>query len=208
MDFDALVFDLDGTLWDVTEACAVGWNDSLQSLGITKTVTVDDIRRVVGKPTPVCVEILFPEEKEYHQKILEVLGKFEKAAIRSQGGKFYDYLLETLNALSRRYGLYLVSNCQRWYLDLFFELSGTRRFFKGSDCFGNSRRNKPEMLRNLKQEQGFIRPAYIGDTDLDEEAARKAGYAFIYAGYGFGKAKAPDLVINSLKDLMMFVDKG
>lgn len=208
MDFDALVFDLDGTLWDVTEACAVGWNDSLQSLGLTKTVTVDDIRRVVGKPTPVCVELLFPEEKEYHQKILESLAQFEEAAIRKQGGKFYESLPETLETLSHRYDLYLVSNCQRWYLDLFFELSGARRFFKGSDCFGNSQRNKTEMLQNLKQEQGLIRPAYVGDTGLDEESAQKAGCAFIHANYGFGKAKAPDLVIDSLKDLMKLVVKG
>jgi len=208
MDFDALIFDLDGTLWDVTEASAVGWNNSLQLLGLTKTVTGDDIRRVVGKPTPVCAEILFPEEKEYHQKILEVLGKFEEAAIRSQGGKFYDSLLETLNALARRYQLYLVSNCQRWYLDLFFELSGTRSFFKDSDCFGNSNRNKPEMLKNLKQEQGLSKPVYVGDTGLDEEAAREAGYAFIHAGYGFGKAKAPDLVIDSLQDLLKIAVKG
>lgn len=201
MNFDALVFDLDGTLWDVTEACAAGWNDSLRSLGIAKTVTVDDIRRVVGKPTPVCIELLLPEETEYHQKILELLGNFEEAAIKQQGGKFYGSLPETLETLSGHYDLYLVSNCQRWYLDLFFELSGVRRFFKGSDCFGNSRRNKTKMLQNLKQEHGFIKPAYVGDTDLDEESAQKAGYVFIHAAYGFGRAKTPDLVIHSLKEL-------
>lgn len=206
MKFDALVFDLDGTLWDVTEACAAGWNDSLHSLGIAKTVTGDDIRRVVGKPTPVCIELLLPEETEYHQKILELLGNFEEAAIKKQGGKFYESLPETLEALSGRYDLYLVSNCQRWYLDLFFELSGVRRFFKGSDCFGNSQRNKTEMLQNLKEEHGFIQPAYVGDTDLDEESARKAGYAFIHAAYGFGRAKNPDQVINSLKELTLLTE--
>ncbi len=52
MNFDALVFDLDGTLWDATEACAIGWNDSLRSLQIDQKITVGDFRRVVGKPTP------------------------------------------------------------------------------------------------------------------------------------------------------------
>ena len=206
MNYDALVFDLDGTLWDVTEACAAGWNDSLRSLGITKTVTGDDIRRVVGKPTPVCVELLLPEEAEYHQKILEAMDPFEEAAIKKQGGKFYDSLPETLEALARRYDLYLVSNCQRWYLELFFELSGVKGFFKGSDCFGNSQLNKAEMLQNLRQAHGFSQPAYIGDTDLDEESARKAGYAFIHAAYGFGRAKNPDRVINSLKELTLLTE--
>ena len=26
-DFDSLIFDLDGTLWDTCEACAVAWNN-------------------------------------------------------------------------------------------------------------------------------------------------------------------------------------
>lgn len=206
MKFDALVFDLDGTLWDVTEACAAGWNDCLRSLGLAKTVSVDDIRRVVGKPIPVCVELLLPEETEFHQQILESLGNFEEVAIKKQGGKFYESLPETLETLSGRYDLFLVSNCQRWYLDLFFELSGVRRFFKGSDCFGNSQRNKTEMLQNLKEEQGFIQPVYVGDTELDEESARKAGYAFIHTAYGFGRAKNPARVINSLKELMLLIE--
>lgn len=208
MNFDALVFDLDGTLWDVTEACAIGWNDALRSLRIDKIVTVDDIRRVVGRPLQVCIEILLPDEAENHQKLLEIVGKFEEVAIKSHGGKFYDFLPETVEALSRRYDLYLVSNCQTWYLDLFFELSKIKRFFKGYDCFGASHQNKPEMLQNLKAKHDFIKPAYIGDTEVDEESAEKAGYTFIYAGYGFGKAKRPDLVLNSLKELKMLADQG
>lgn len=205
MNFDALVFDLDGTLWDATEACTSGWNDGLRSLGIPKKLTVEDIRRVVGKPTPVCVALLLPEV-ENREKVMEALNQFEEEAIKSRGGKFYDSLLETLEALSRCYDLFLVSNCQPWYLDLFFELSGAKRYFKGYDCYGNSHQNKPEMLENLKREHGFLRPAYIGDTELDEESARKAGYAFIHAGYGFGRAKDPDRVIHSLQELQLLVD--
>jgi beta-phosphoglucomutase-like phosphatase (HAD superfamily) len=31
---DALIFDLDGNLWDTCETCAVAWNDVLVRLGI------------------------------------------------------------------------------------------------------------------------------------------------------------------------------
>ena len=67
MKFDALVFDLDGTLWDVTEACAVGWNDSLRLLRIAKTVTGDDIRRVVANHS-VCVSYYFRKKRNIIKK--------------------------------------------------------------------------------------------------------------------------------------------
>jgi phosphoglycolate phosphatase len=201
MQFDALVFDLDGTLWDAAEGCAIGWNQGLRTLNIDKTLTADDIRRVTGNPTPVCVKLLLPDEAEHHQRLLEVLGKFEEEAIKNHGGKFYDGLPETMETLSRRYDLYLVSNCQAWYLDLFLKLSGIKRFLKGADCFGLSHQNKPEMLQKLKKECDFSDPAYIGDTEGDETSSRKAGYSFIHAAYGFGQAKAPDFTIHSLKEL-------
>lgn len=201
MDFDALVFDLDGTLWDATESCAVGWNKGLQSLGIAKRLTADDIRRVTGNPLPVCVKLLLPDELEAHQRLLEILGRFEEEAIQNHGGEFYDHLFETMEALSHCYDLFLVSNCQTWYLELFLKLSKIGQFFKGSDCFGLSHQDKPEMLHDLKQKYGFANPAYVGDTEGDEISARKAGYAFIHADYGFGTAQNPDLTIHSLKEL-------
>ena len=37
---DALVFDLDGVLWDTCAACAVAWNRVLARLGIAyRTIT-------------------------------------------------------------------------------------------------------------------------------------------------------------------------
>jgi len=32
--FDSIIFDLDGTLWDTSEACVVGWNNVLARNGI------------------------------------------------------------------------------------------------------------------------------------------------------------------------------
>jgi phosphoglycolate phosphatase len=58
------------------------------------------------------------------------------------------------------------------------------------------------MLVKLKQKYHLTRPAYIGDTEMDERAARNAGYAFIFAGYGFGVSRNPDFKINFLSELI------
>jgi phosphoglycolate phosphatase len=200
--FDALVFDLDGTLWDASEASTHGWNNGLRSLNINRTISVAELQQVTGKPEIEAVRILFPNEFEEHQNLLDVLDHYEKMMIQSTGGKLYDGLETVIRSLSLRYDLFLVSNCEEWYLKEFFKFSGSKEYFKGFDCYGMSKQNKSEMLLNLKKENGFINPAYIGDTEGDETAARHAGYAFIFAGYGFGVAHEPNFKLNSLKELL------
>ena len=48
---------------------------------------------------------------------------------------------------------------------------------------------------------GIDNAVYVGDTAGDESAARYAGIPFVWAAYGFGKAKAPDGVIQTIGDL-------
>jgi phosphoglycolate phosphatase len=43
--YDSIIFDLDGTLWDASEACANAWNIALLT-GLS--VKPDDIRGVSG----------------------------------------------------------------------------------------------------------------------------------------------------------------
>ncbi len=199
--FDALVFDLDGTLWDASRSSTLGWNNGLKSLNIKKSVTIGEMRKVTGKPAKECTDILFPSEVKQYKNLLDTLCSFERKAVERYGGKFYHSFKNTIAYLSRKCDLYLVSNCQKWYIDVFFNFSSLKKYFKGYNCYGISNRKKKEMLIDLKKRHDFKKPAYIGDTEEDEFAARGAGYAFIFANYGFGSPNNPDVIINSLKEL-------
>jgi phosphoglycolate phosphatase len=104
--------------------------------------------------------------------------------------------------LAAVYPLYLVSNCQDWYLELFFEISGLRGSFAGWDCNGLSGLDKADMLRRLTEAHGLADATYVGDTRGDQDSAREAGMSFAFARYGFGSVTEPVLPFDSFDGLV------
>lgn len=56
--FDALVFDLDGTLWDASEASTHGWNNGLRSLNINRTISVVIVRAYCNTPLSIDISLI------------------------------------------------------------------------------------------------------------------------------------------------------
>ncbi len=53
--YDSIIFDLDGTLWDATEASAIGWNSALIKENLSEfCVDSDDIKNICGLPFAEC----------------------------------------------------------------------------------------------------------------------------------------------------------
>jgi len=62
MHTDALIFDLDGTLWDTCAACAIGWNRVIARLGIRyRTMRAEDVRKVAGKTHIEAIALSFSD---------------------------------------------------------------------------------------------------------------------------------------------------
>jgi len=198
---DALVFDLDGTLWDAAVPTACGWNRALEHLGVDTRVTVEGIRSVAGTPFAGCVQILVPELGARTRDVLGEIDAGQKQAMLESAGELFPGVEGGLRALAKQYPLFLVSNCQDWYLELFLDTSGLRECFTGSDCNGCSGLPKDGMLRHLSQEHELTRAVYVGDTAGDREASVAAGMEFAFAGYGFGSVSEPVLAFGSFDEL-------
>jgi len=112
------------------------------------------------------------------QKELEILHEV--------GGELYPGLEETLNYLSKKYKLYIVSNCQSGYIEVFLKLSGVGHYFLGHQCYGTKGNPKAENIKDIVNDHQLANPVYIGDTMGDYTSATKAGVPFIFANYGFG----------------------
>ncbi|MCX6758596.1 MAG: HAD hydrolase-like protein [Candidatus Nealsonbacteria bacterium] len=190
MTRDAIIFDIDGTLWNVSEAVAKGWGKSLKPFGINTEVSAKDIESVMGHPTEICIDLLLPGAREKNPGLKNALENCEIEAIKSHGAAFYEGMAEGIRELAVSHKIFLVSNCQTSYLRLFLEASGLEPVFSGFDCFGMSGSPKDRMLAKMKKDYSLKYPVYVGDTAGDEKAAGLAGIDFIHAAYGFGLSKA------------------
>ena len=203
--YDGIIFDLDGTLWDASRASATGWNVALRTAGVAAQpkVSRDDIRRVSGKPFAECVTTLFPNLSPADgPRLTKCLDEHERLYVEAEGGDAYPAVIDGMEALARDYRIFLVSNCQHWYLEAFWKHIPIERFFQDWDCHGASGNPKSEMLKSIVQRNGLGRAMYIGDTMADKHASDAAGVDFGFVSYGFGAADEPTVSFESFEALV------
>jgi phosphoglycolate phosphatase len=202
MIYDAVIFDIDGTLWNASSASAKGWNLGLESIGLTQRVTAEQVESVAGNSYEECIDILLPGQKKRHAGLLDALNEYETKVVTSDGGEFYHGVVAGIIRLASDCRVYLVSNCQEWYLNLFLDFSQLGPVFSGVDCYGMSGLPKNEMLSRTKRTHSLQNPVYVGDTASDEKAAALAGIPFIHVAWGFGKPEGKPKIVHSFDELL------
>lgn len=203
--YDALIFDIDGTLWDSCDSCAEGWNLILEKLGNPTRVTASHMASICGKPLEECIRILIPSIGVQFEAFYNLLQTEETQVIEKKGANMYQGVLRGFQELSKKYPLYLLSNCQTRYMDTFLNYSELKPYLQDWDCHGMSGVSKGEMLVNMKQIHNLQNPVYIGDTSGDYEATQFAKVDFIYAAYGFGRVEKPERSFDSFREIVEFL---
>lgn len=200
--YDSIIFDLDGTLWDACPTTAQAWNNKLIELGLKGDLSGDDVRSVAGQTQDVCIERLVSGQVNLTPELAEALTNAEMEEMKNSGGRLFDGVKEGIELLSQNYSLLIVSNCLEWYLNVFFEKSGLKKFFVDWDCWGSSGIAKSEMIKRIIEKNNLNNSVYIGDTLSDEEAASGAGIDFVHAKYGFGTPKNAQVVARSFGEIV------
>lgn len=186
---DGVIFDLDGTLWDARENICTSWNAVLAErypqLG---QLTPEQFNKQMGKLLTDIGQSLFPSlDREHSDKVTDDCCEYENEYLTEHGGVLYEGLEETLAALSEKYTLCLVSNCQSGYIEAFFAATGLGKYFTATECNGDTGLSKAENIALTVERCGLKRPVYVGDTLLDAQSAKLAGVPFVWAAYGFGE---------------------
>ena len=199
-----MIFDVDGTIWDTTPVVAPAWNKALDECGCEAYhVTSDDLKQLFGKPMEEIISrILYDKSDEIRHKFKDLCYKYEEIAVGEKGGALYPNMAETLESLSKKYKLYIVSNCQSGYIELMLKKTGFGQYFSDHACYGDKGILNAENINLIVKRNSLENPVYIGDTQGDADASKKAGVKFVHASYGFGKVSEADFVIHDVSELI------
>jgi phosphoglycolate phosphatase len=200
---DALIFDLDGTLWDTCAACAIGWNRVVARLGIGyRTMQAEDVRKVAGRTHIEAIAVAFPDLPPAQVEAIARGTEVEdNLVVAAEGGTIFPGVLEALPRLAARLPLLIVSNCQSGYIECFLEQTRLHGCFRDFECWGNTHKPKPDNLHAIIARNALRAPLFIGDTEGDRAAARANDVRFVHAAYGFGRVTDADATLACFGDI-------
>lgn len=202
---DALIFDMDGTLWDAVDTYARIWNEVFARAGREVHVTRETLIGNIGKPIPRIMENLFPDITPGEAaRFSAELAQEEPALLSRYGGTPYPGVVEGLERLSHKYKLFLVSNCDSHTLPVFMACIGITPYITEGLAFGNTHKPKGDNMLLFKEKYGLQQPLYMGDIDADGQETHRVGLPFVYARYGFGQTDDYELAFDSFTDFTEF----
>lgn len=210
--FDAVIFDLDGTLvatdrfW--VTAARTGCRRAFRELGIERELpSARDWMSLVGHPLPVALPGLFPDlAPEATARVLELCLEEEERLLSAGGAAPMPGARELLAELSGAgVRLGVASNCGQGYLDHMLDGLGLRSFVAEPRCLDSPGiASKTDMIADLLTTFATRSAVMVGDRVGDRDAAWGNGIAHVHCAFGFasaGEGVECEAVIQDLGEL-------
>ena len=210
-NFDSIIFDVDGTLWDVRDAVALAWRDVITELTDWE-INFDDksLGAMFGKTMDTIFFHFYPNStREEYEKITGTIYKRQKEYLIKYAPDLYEGVADTLKKLSEKYKLFIVTNAQRGYIDTVFAVHDVQKYFTDWMCFGDTNASKDVTIRQIIERNSLKNAVYVGDTQGDANSCEKAGIPIVYAAYGLGTVEKPWKSIDKFSELEnIFLEKN
>lgn len=203
---NAVIFDLDGTLWDATESLRAIWEREIHRAGIGRNVSLAQMIGGMGLGPAELAAHMVPElPMEKRVPFFEHVTAIEPDFICENGAKLYPGMAETLRLLSKDCRVMIASNCVCGYIEGFLRYTGLSDAVCDFAHPGVTGLPKAGNIRLLMERNGIDRAVMVGDTILDYEAAVGAEVPFVFAAYGFGSVPEAKWKIDRLPELPAIV---
>jgi len=205
MNYESLIFDIDGTLWDSRALVAEGYNIQLEREGLSHLfVTAEVLKSQFGKVMTEIADVIFASvpETERYSLMARCMETENEYLFENECRIGYPGVRETMAQLSKNHRLFIVSNSQCGYPELCIDKLGLTPYISGHMCFGDTGTSKGKTIRALMEKYGIEDAVYIGDTQGDYEATVEAGVPFIWCTFGFGTPDGYVAKVDSFSQLL------
>jgi len=192
------IFDLDGVIIDSKHMMEQSWNTCMLEHKLTQTF--DDYFKQIGKPFRDIMKELNVENVE------AVKHTYDKASLKLMNSlEFYDGVEDTLKEIKKNSKIAVVTSKTAERTNVILEHLDVEFNYVVSPKKGLRGKPAPDqILFCLAMTHTDPKDAvYIGDMQVDYEAATRAGIDFIHASYGYGKC---DHSVKSIENLNSLLD--
>jgi phosphoglycolate phosphatase len=197
-----IIFDLDGTLWEVTNITYKSVNEIARRYKL-KEVDIETVCSVFGCNKEEAAKLYFPYlDLNESLQLMDEISNVNIYNLKRYGGNVYKGLEDTLKKLIEKYNLFIVSNTDnKEYIESFLISSGLKRYFTDYLAASEVNISKADAINKIINDYNLLKSVYIGDTWRDLEATKVIDIPFIQAKYGFGSDLKTNYYINSIKEL-------
>ena len=199
---NGIIFDLDGTLWEVIESTYKSANIIANKYNL-KEVSREIICRVFGLNREGAAKLYFPYmELDKSTKLIDEIAVINIENLKKNGGNVYPNVKEVLSKLVDKYDLYIVSNtAEIEYIRAFLKSADVNKYFKDYIAASSLNISKADAIKKVIDDNKIEKSVYVGDTIIDLEAACTNNIPFVQAKYGFGENLNTDYSINEINEL-------
>lgn len=214
-NFDAVLFDFDGTVADTGEGVFLCVRYAIDAHGLEQP-SDEDIRKFIGPPMIVSYHTLYPQLSDDEVQSLMQSYREKYAEVGLYKYKLYDGITELLKKLNEN-GIKtaVASSKPQEALENIIKVSGIDKYF---DCIVGADRNytdsdKATIVEETIKRTGVTdksRVLMVGDRKYDIVGAHKAEIACAAVLFGYGSQEEfdeyrADYVVNSFKEVKKIV---
>ncbi|WOA55199.1 HAD family hydrolase [Bacillus mycoides] len=207
----ALIFDMDGTLFQTDKILELSLDDTfdhLRSLQLWNTITpIDKYREIMGVPLPKVWEALLPN---YSNEVREQTDAYflERLIenIKNGNGALYPNVKEIFSFIKENNcSIYIASNGLTEYLQAIVSYYGLDQWV--TEIFSIEQihsLNKGDLVKGILKKYDIQEAAVVGDRLSDINAAKDNGLIAIGCNFDFAQEDElahADLVIDDLMEL-------
>ncbi len=208
---EAIIFDMDGTLFQTNSILELSLEDAFQRLREQQlwndATPIDKYREIMGVPLPQVWETLLPLHSiEVREAMDEYFLERLIDNINNGKGALYPHAQEMLAELKNmNYSIFIASNGLSPYLKAIVEYYHLDKWI--TETFSITQihtLNKVDLVSTIIKKYGVSSGAVVGDRLSDIKAAKANGLLSVGCNFDFAKQEElseADRVINDLREL-------